>query len=255
MLGVAAIPIERTERMSISRRDRTRARRSRDRRDASTCRRSIARRWTATRSSPRTRSAPAATSRRCCAASRQVFTGAVPSRALVARRVHRDRHRRADARRRRRGRDGRGNREGRRRATSACSRRSIRGSTSAAAAPTSRPARPLLARRRSCSTRAASARSPRSGVVDVDVYARPRVAILSTGNEIVEPGQPLGPGQIYDINRFTLAAIVGEHGGVAGARRRRRRTTSPELAARDRIGRGEPTSSCSRAAARSASAT
>jgi molybdenum cofactor synthesis domain-containing protein len=41
------------------------------------------------------------------------------------------------------------------------------------------------------------------------------VAILSTGNEIVEPGQPLAPGQIYDINRFTLSAVVNESGGVA----------------------------------------
>ncbi len=48
----------------------------------------------------------------------------------------------------------------------------------------------------------------------VDVFERPRVAILSTGNEIVAPGQPLAPGQIYDINRFTLTAIVSEHGGV-----------------------------------------
>ena len=52
------------------------------------------------------------------------------------------------------------------------------------------------------------------GQIDVEVYAKPRVAILSTGNEIVEPGQPLGPGQIYDINRFTLAAIIAAHGGV-----------------------------------------
>ncbi len=52
------------------------------------------------------------------------------------------------------------------------------------------------------------------GTLDVEVYARPRIAILSTGNEIVEPGQPLGPGQIYDINRFTLSAIITAHGGV-----------------------------------------
>jgi molybdopterin molybdotransferase len=52
------------------------------------------------------------------------------------------------------------------------------------------------------------------GTIDVEVYARPRIAILSTGNEIVEPGQPLGPGQIYDINRFTLSAIITAHGGV-----------------------------------------
>jgi molybdenum cofactor synthesis domain-containing protein len=48
----------------------------------------------------------------------------------------------------------------------------------------------------------------------VEVFARPRVALLSTGNEIVEPGRPLGPGQIYDINRFTLGAIIEENGGT-----------------------------------------
>src|SRR5258705_11182286 len=53
------------------------------------------------------------------------------------------------------------------------------------------------------------------GLAHVDVYAKPRVAILSTGNEIVDPGGPLQPGQIYDINRFTLAAVIEEHGGVA----------------------------------------
>lgn len=53
-----------------------------------------------------------------------------------------------------------------------------------------------------------------TGVTHIDVYARPTVAILSTGNEIAEPGQPLAPGQIYDINRFTLEAIVGRHGGI-----------------------------------------
>jgi molybdenum cofactor synthesis domain-containing protein len=51
------------------------------------------------------------------------------------------------------------------------------------------------------------------GIDRVAVYARPRVAIISTGDELVDPGSPLAPGQIYDINRFTLGAIVGEHGG------------------------------------------
>jgi molybdenum cofactor synthesis domain-containing protein len=54
-----------------------------------------------------------------------------------------------------------------------------------------------------------------TGARDVEVFARPRVAIMSTGNEIVEPGQPLEPGQIYDINQFTLSAVIGAHGGVA----------------------------------------
>ena len=52
------------------------------------------------------------------------------------------------------------------------------------------------------------------GIGEVDVYARPTVAILSTGNEIADPGQELRPGQIYDINKFTLSAIIQEHGGV-----------------------------------------
>jgi molybdopterin molybdotransferase len=52
------------------------------------------------------------------------------------------------------------------------------------------------------------------GSTDVEVYARPRVAILSTGNEIVDPGEPLVPGTIYDINKFTLSAIVHEHGAI-----------------------------------------
>ena len=53
------------------------------------------------------------------------------------------------------------------------------------------------------------------GLTAVTVFEKPRVAILSTGNEIVEPGQPLAPGQIYDINRFTLTAVVNENGGLA----------------------------------------
>lgn len=51
------------------------------------------------------------------------------------------------------------------------------------------------------------------GQSELAVYARPRVAILSTGNEIIEPGTGLAPGQIYDINRFTLAAVVEANGG------------------------------------------
>ncbi len=53
-----------------------------------------------------------------------------------------------------------------------------------------------------------------TGTAEVEVYGRPRVAILSTGNEVVEPGAILRPGQIYDINRFTLSAVVAENGGI-----------------------------------------
>jgi molybdopterin molybdotransferase len=55
------------------------------------------------------------------------------------------------------------------------------------------------------------------GLSDVPVYARPTVAILSTGNEVVPPGEPLGPSDVYDINRFTVGAVVRRHGGVTTA--------------------------------------
>ena len=69
------------------------------------------------------------------------------------------------------------------------------------------------------------------GHADVDVFARPRVAILSTGNEVVEPGQPLPPGHIFDVNRFTLGAIVSAHGGVPESHRPARDTVDALLAA------------------------
>jgi molybdenum cofactor synthesis domain-containing protein len=52
------------------------------------------------------------------------------------------------------------------------------------------------------------------GALEVDVYDKPQVAILSTGNEIIEPGRALAPGQIYDINRYTLSSIIQAHGGT-----------------------------------------
>ncbi len=51
------------------------------------------------------------------------------------------------------------------------------------------------------------------GVDEVEVFAKPTVAIVSTGNEVVAPGLPLAPGHIYDINRFTLEAVARRHGG------------------------------------------
>jgi molybdopterin molybdotransferase len=46
------------------------------------------------------------------------------------------------------------------------------------------------------------------GFAEIVVHRRPRVALLSTGDEVVEPGQPRRPGQIYDANRFSLGGMV-----------------------------------------------
>lgn len=53
------------------------------------------------------------------------------------------------------------------------------------------------------------------GVISCLVNRKPRIAILSTGDEIVEPGQEPGPGQIRDINSFALGGLVEEAGGQA----------------------------------------
>ncbi len=51
------------------------------------------------------------------------------------------------------------------------------------------------------------------GIDRMPVVRRPRVAIVSTGNELIEPGQPMRPGLIYDSNATVLAHAVEEQGG------------------------------------------
>jgi molybdopterin molybdotransferase len=71
------------------------------------------------------------------------------------------------------------------------------------------------------------------GIAEVPVRRPLRVAVFSTGDEIVSPGSPLGPGKLYDSNRFVLIAMLArlhcrvtdlgilpdERGAVAGALR------------------------------------
>jgi len=52
------------------------------------------------------------------------------------------------------------------------------------------------------------------GFSTVRVFTRPRVAIYSTGAEVTPQGAPLKPGQVYDINSYTIAAVVEANGCV-----------------------------------------
>jgi molybdopterin molybdotransferase len=53
-----------------------------------------------------------------------------------------------------------------------------------------------------------------TGCSAVSVYRRPRIAILSTGDELVTPDQTLQPGQIVDSNQYAIAAFVQQAGGM-----------------------------------------
>src|SRR5207248_1875740 len=52
------------------------------------------------------------------------------------------------------------------------------------------------------------------GRTEALVTRRPRVSVLATGDELVEPGQPVGPGQIRDSNRFSLVTALAPLGVV-----------------------------------------
>jgi molybdenum cofactor synthesis domain-containing protein len=52
------------------------------------------------------------------------------------------------------------------------------------------------------------------GITEVPVFAKPIVAVIPSGNEIVRPGDSLQPGRIYDINSYTLSSLIQESGGI-----------------------------------------
>ena len=52
-----------------------------------------------------------------------------------------------------------------------------------------------------------------SGLANIDVVRRPRVAVLSTGDELVEPGKALRPASVYDSNGAIVTAAITEAGG------------------------------------------
>ena len=53
------------------------------------------------------------------------------------------------------------------------------------------------------------------GITRLQVAKRPKIGIISSGDEIVPPGLPPGPGQVRDVNSYTLSALITETGGEA----------------------------------------
>jgi molybdopterin molybdotransferase len=53
------------------------------------------------------------------------------------------------------------------------------------------------------------------GFTSINVAKKPRVGLISTGDEVIDPSQTPRPGQVRDINSYTLGALVEKTGGVA----------------------------------------
>ncbi|MDX9865941.1 MAG: molybdopterin-binding protein, partial [Anaerolineaceae bacterium] len=51
------------------------------------------------------------------------------------------------------------------------------------------------------------------GITEIEVAVKPRIGILSSGDEVVEPHVSISPGQVRDINSYTLSALIEVHGG------------------------------------------
>lgn len=52
------------------------------------------------------------------------------------------------------------------------------------------------------------------GITDIDVARRPRVSIISTGDELVSPDDKPAQGQVRDVNTYTISGLVKKHGGI-----------------------------------------
>jgi molybdopterin molybdotransferase len=52
------------------------------------------------------------------------------------------------------------------------------------------------------------------GITDITVAQKPRLGILSTGDEVIHPEEQIQPGQVRDINSYTLSTLVDQVGGV-----------------------------------------
>jgi len=52
------------------------------------------------------------------------------------------------------------------------------------------------------------------GITELTVARKPRLGILSTGDEVIHPKEEIQPGQVRDINSYTLSALVDQAGGV-----------------------------------------
>lgn len=52
------------------------------------------------------------------------------------------------------------------------------------------------------------------GIIHFKAARPPKVAIISTGDEVISPEEPLMPGQVYDVNSYTIGALVRQYGGI-----------------------------------------